>query len=110
MSDQALAQMVSEHLHQEALLLLEAMAEVSACDERKVLVIKVERCVGGTGIRSAMGAVVGLCSRWETGNLRQRACDAMGLWDCTVGTWRFYTDPVSPAALFEFLTRNLAVW
>jgi hypothetical protein len=34
----------------------------------------------------------------------------MGLGDCTVGTWRFYTDPVSPATLFDFFTRNLAVW
>ena len=28
-----------------------------------------ERCMGGSGIRSAVGAVVGLCSRWEAGNL-----------------------------------------
>ena len=66
--------------------------------------------MGGSGIRSAMGAVVGLCSRWEAGNLLQRSCDAMGLRDCTVGTWGFYTDPVSPATLFDFFIRNLAVW
>ncbi len=35
--------------------------------------------MGGSGIRSAVGAVVGLCSRWEAGNLLQRACVAMGL-------------------------------
>jgi hypothetical protein len=45
-----------------------------------------ERCMGGSGIRSAVGAVVGLCSRWEVGSLLQRACRAMGLGDCTVGT------------------------
>jgi hypothetical protein len=55
--------------------------------------------MGGSGIRSAVGAVVGLCSRWEAGNLLQRACVAMGLGDCAVGTWGFYTDPVSPAKI-----------
>jgi hypothetical protein len=59
----------------------------------------IQRCMGGSGIRSAVGAVVGLCSRWEAGNLLQRACVAMGLGDCTVGTWGFYTDPVSPAKI-----------
>ena len=67
-----------------------------------------ERCMGGSGIRSSMGAVVGLCSRWEAGSLLQRTCGAMGLGDCTVGTWGFYTDPVSPATLFDFFTGNLA--
>jgi hypothetical protein len=66
--------------------------------------------MGGSGIRSALGAVVGLCSRWEAGNLLQRACGAMELGDCTVGTWGFYTDPISPATLFEFFTGNLADW
>ncbi len=43
--------------------------------------------MGGAGIlRSAVGADDGLCSRWEAGNLLQRACDAVGLADCTVGT------------------------
>jgi len=35
--------------------------------------------MGGSGIRSAVGAVVGLCSRWEVSNLLQGACRAMGL-------------------------------
>ena len=55
--------------------------------------------MSGSGIRPAVGAVVGLCSRWEAGNLLQRASGAMGLGDCTVGEWVFYTDPVSPEAL-----------
>jgi hypothetical protein len=42
--------------------------------------------------------------------LLQRACGAMGLGNCTVGTWGFYTDPISPATLFEFFTGNLADW
>jgi hypothetical protein len=66
--------------------------------------------MGGSGIHSAVGAVVGLCSRWEAGNLLQRACGAMGLGDCTVGMWGFYTDPVSPALLFDSFTGNLADW
>ena len=45
--------------------------------------------MGGSGIRSAVGVVVGLCSRWEAGNLLQRACGAIELGDCTVGTWGF---------------------
>ena len=59
--------------------------------------------MGGSGIRSVVCAVVGLCSRLEAGNLLQRACGAMGLGDCTVLTWGFYTDPVSPATLLTFL-------
>jgi hypothetical protein len=35
--------------------------------------------MGGSGIRSAVAAVVGLCSRWEAGSVLQRACGAMGL-------------------------------
>jgi len=35
--------------------------------------------MGRSGIRSAVGAVGGLCSRWEAGNLLQRACVAMSL-------------------------------
>jgi hypothetical protein len=69
-----------------------------------------ERCMGGSGIRSAVGAVVGLCSRWEAGDLLQRPCGAMGLRDCTVERWRFYPDLVSPAKLFDFFTGNLADW
>ena len=68
----------------------------------------VQRCMRGSGIRSVVGAVVGLCSQLEAGNLLQRACGAMGLGDCTVLTWGFYTDPVSPATLFDFFTGNLA--
>ena len=64
--------------------------------------------MGGSGIRSVVGAVVGLCSRLEAGNLHQRAFGAMGLGDCTVLTWGFYTDPVSPSPLFDFFTGNLA--
>jgi hypothetical protein len=68
-----------------------------------------QRCMGGSGIRSAVGAVVGLCSRWEAGSLPQRVCGAMSLRDCTVGMWGFYTDPVSPAMLFVFFAGNLVV-
>jgi hypothetical protein len=66
--------------------------------------------MGESGIRSAMGAVVGLCSRWEAGNLLQRACGAIGLGDCTVGSRGFYTDPVSPATLFDLIIGKLAEW
>jgi len=67
------------------------------------------------GSSSAVGAAVGLCSRWEAGTLLQRSCGAMSLEDCTVGMWGcgdvrmwgFYTDPVSPAQLFDFFTGNL---
>jgi len=69
-----------------------------------------ERCMGGSGIRSAGGAVVGLCSRGEAGNLIPWACGAMGLGDCTVGVCGFYTDPVSPSTLFAFCTGNLEDW
>jgi hypothetical protein len=66
--------------------------------------------MGGSGIRSVVGVVVGLCSRWEAGDLLQRACGAMGVGDCTVEKWGFYADPVSPEALFDFFTGNLADW
>ena len=66
--------------------------------------------MGGSGIRSALGAVVGLCSRWEAGDLLQMPCGAMGLRDCTVERWGFYPDPVSPATLFDVFTGNLADW
>ena len=69
-----------------------------------------ERCMDWSGIRSAVGAVVGLCSRWEAGRVLQRACGALGLGDCKVGTGGFYTDQVSPASLFGFFTGNLADW
>jgi hypothetical protein len=64
--------------------------------------------MGGSGIRSAMGVIDGLCSRWEACSVLQRACGAMGLGDCTAGPWGLYTDPVSPATLFDFFTGNLA--
>jgi hypothetical protein len=64
--------------------------------------------MGGSGIRSGVGVAVGLCSRREAGNLLQRACDAVDLVNCTVGECRFYTDPVSPATLFDFCTGTLA--
>jgi len=66
--------------------------------------------MGGPGIHSEVGAVVGLCSRRKPGNLLQRACGAMGLGDYTVGMWGFYTDPVSPASLFDSIKGNLADW
>jgi hypothetical protein len=66
--------------------------------------------MGKSGVRSAVGAVVGLCSRWEAGNLLQKACGAEGLGDCTVGTWNYHTDLVSPAKRFAFFTGNLADW
>ena len=40
--------------------------------------------MGGSGIRSAVGAVVGLSCRWEAGKLLQRAFGALGLRDWTV--------------------------
>ena len=57
--------------------------------QRSFILRSFERCMGGSGILSAVGAVVGLCGRWEAGNLLQRACGAMGLWDCTVGMREF---------------------
>jgi len=63
--------------------------------------------MGGSGIRSAVGAVVGLSGQWEAGSLLQKYCGAMGLVDCTVETWGFYTDPVSPASLFHFFIGSL---
>jgi hypothetical protein len=66
--------------------------------------------MGGSGIRSAVGAVVGLSGRREAGNLLQRACGAVGLRDWTVAWWGFYTDPVSPVALFRFFTGNPPGW
>ena len=65
--------------------------------------------MGRSGIHSAVGAVVGLCSRWESGNLPQSACGAMGMGDSTVEAWGFYTDPVSPASLIDFFTGYLVV-
>ena len=70
----------------------------------------VQRCMDGSGIRSAVGAAVGLSGRWETGNLLQRAGGAVGLRDWTVAWLGFYADPVSPAALFRFFTGNLPGW
>ena len=35
--------------------------------------------MGGSGIPSAVGAAVGLSSRWEAGSMLQRACGAMSL-------------------------------
>jgi hypothetical protein len=66
--------------------------------------------MGGSGIRSAVGAMVGLCSGCEAGNLIQRACGAVGLGDCTVGVCGFYTDPVSPSTLFDSFTGYLEDW
>jgi hypothetical protein len=66
--------------------------------------------MGGSGIRSAVGAVVGLCCRLEVNSLLKRACSAMILGDCSAGKWGFYADPVSPATLIVFFTGNLADW
>ena len=63
--------------------------------------------MGGSGIRSAVGVVVGLCSRWEAGNLLQRARGAMGLGDCTVGTWGFIR---TRYRLRRFLTSLQEIW
>jgi len=40
----------------------------------------------------------------------QRVCGAMILGDCTVEMWAFYTDPVSPAMLFDFFAGYLEDW
>jgi len=42
--------------------------------------------------------------------LTPKGTGAIQLADCTVGTWGFYTDPVSPEAHFDFFTENLADW
>jgi hypothetical protein len=62
--------------------------------------------MAGSGICSELGDAVSLCSRWEAGNLIQRACGAMELENFAVGTCEFYADPVSPEALFDFFTGN----
>jgi len=66
--------------------------------------------MGGSGIRTAVGAVGGLCSRWKAGNLLQWAYGLMGLMNWTVETLRHYKDPVPPADLFVFFTGNLVDW
>jgi len=78
--------------------------------ENPILSRPAHRCMGGSGIRSALGAAVGLCSRWEADSLVQKSCGAMSLGDCTVGTWGFYADPVSPAMFFDFFAGYLADW
>ena len=42
--------------------------------------------------------------------LDPKGCGAMGLGDCTIVTWGFYTDPVSPATLFDLLIGILEGW
>jgi hypothetical protein len=64
--------------------------------------------MGGSGIRFVVGGVASLCNRCEAGSLLKWACGAMDLDDCTVGTWGFYTDPVSTAALFGFFAGYLS--
>jgi len=66
--------------------------------------------MGGSGIRSAVGTVVGLCIRREAVSLLQRACGAMGLGNCTEEMWGAYTDPVSPTAPLGFFRGNLVDW
>jgi hypothetical protein len=34
----------------------------------------------------------------------------MGLGDCTVERWGFYTDPISPATLYDSFAGILADW
>ena len=55
--------------------------------------------MGGSGIHLTVGAVVGLCSRWEASNMLQRACGAMGPGDWTVGPWGFFFGPGIAATL-----------
>jgi hypothetical protein len=62
--------------------------------------------MGGSGIRSAVGAVVGLCSRWEAGNLLQRACGAMGLGGLYGGDVGILYGPGIPGAVFRLLCRK----
>ena len=66
--------------------------------------------MGGSGIRCEPSASVGLCDRWQAGNLFQMACGATGLGEWTVSMLGFYTDPVSSAALSHFFTGNLPGW
>jgi len=76
----------------------------------KACLLVLRTSMGGSGIRSAVDAVVGLSGRWEAGNMLQRACGAFGLRDWTVAGLGFYTDPVSPTALSCFFTGNLPGW
>jgi hypothetical protein len=61
--------------------------------------------MGGSVIHSAMGAVVSLCSRWETGNLLQRACGAMGLGGLYGGEVGILYGPGIPGGSFRLLYR-----
>jgi hypothetical protein len=63
--------------------------------------------MGESGIRSAVGAVVGLCSRWEACSLLQRACGAMELGDCTGGIGILYGPGIAVDA-FRLLHRKSA--
>jgi hypothetical protein len=70
--------------------------------------------MGGSGTRSAVGAVDGLSGRWEAGNLLQRACGTIGLMDWTEAWSRSYTDQVSRAgftgSLQEICRADDAQW
>jgi hypothetical protein len=62
--------------------------------------------MGGSGIRSGVGVAAGLCSRREAGNLLQRACDAVGLVNCTVGGVWILCGPGIAGDAFRLLYRN----
>ena len=87
-----------------------SLVPLSIVRESPCLFIVRLRYMGGSGIRSAVVVVVGLCSRWPADNMLQRACGAVGPGDSTAGTLGFYTDPISPSTMFDFITGNLADW
>jgi hypothetical protein len=61
----------------------------------------------GSGIRSAVDSVVGVCSRWEAGNLLQKADGAMRLGGLDGGKKGILYGLGIAAKLFDFLIRDL---
>jgi hypothetical protein len=64
------------------------------------------RCMGGSDIRSALAAIVGLCSRWQAGNLLQRACGAVGLWGLYGGDVGYLCGPGIAGVALRLLYRK----
>jgi hypothetical protein len=59
--------------------------------------------MGGSGFRSALGATVGLSSRWEAGSMLQRACGAMSLGGLYGGDVGILYGPGIPGDAFRLL-------
>ncbi len=68
--------------------------------------VHAQRCMGRSGIRSAVGAVVSRCSRWEAGNVLQRACVAMGLGGLYGGKVGIFYRPGIAGSVFRLLYRK----